>query len=249
MKISLKRPSRKIFPFATQLSATPPARQRFSDGWSCFARFLSEQFLHLLPRHSQSVFISEVLHVECKTSVLLYIDEFLDMISVLRFAIRSKSHYLVFSAVHLKTEIVGDCGVEETERMGKVNFLREFHVRSSSIAHGCRCPFANAIDRNDGCVRKSAAVVRRCCVRFEMGGEVNGAFVLQFFFNVVRDPELFCHPFLHRAMIRNESFWPNFEIGIQDAVKKFQKRFFIKANGIDVMYGDTGVLQCMFDCL
>ena len=84
-------------------------------------------------------------------------------------------------------------------------------------------------------------------MRFVVRRKVDWPFVLQFFADVVRDPEFLRHPFLHGTVVRDESTWPDFEICKEDAVEEFKKWFLVETDGIDIVHSYSCVLQRVVD--
>src|SRR5205085_10633014 len=65
-------------------------------------------------------------------------------------AIRRQAHELVFAVVHLEAAIVGERGVEQSQRVRKIDAVRELDLVSFADAERRRAPFADAVEREDG---------------------------------------------------------------------------------------------------
>ena len=72
--------------------------------------------------HGQAGREVEVAHVEPEGAVRLEVDEFIqNRIDVTRLAIRREAHHFVFAGVDLEAGVIGEGGIEQSERMGKVD--------------------------------------------------------------------------------------------------------------------------------
>ena len=80
-----------------------------------------------------------------------------------------------------------------------------------------------------------------------MLGVVDRPMVLQFLLNILWNPELLHHPFLHGFVEREESSWPDFKVCMEKTIEKFEERFFIEADCVEIFCGNTFVSQCMLN--
>ena len=109
--------------------------------------------------HGQSLAVIEILHVHPETAVGFQIHQVTpDQVGLHGRAIRCKAHELVFAAVDLESAVVGERGVEQTERMGKLQLVKQANPVPVTHTQRGRAPFAHAVNGED----------RR---RFERAGE------------------------------------------------------------------------------
>ena len=110
--------------FAHDLNGTgqvhfPLGERRLRD-----ARWPAEQAVEGAVRHRETGEVVEVLLVEGERAVLTQVEELpIDRIHVLRPAIGSKAHDLILARIDLETSVVGECGVEQTQRIGPAQLL------------------------------------------------------------------------------------------------------------------------------
>src|SRR5439155_17821845 len=98
-------------------------------------------------RHRQAVTIVEVIHVEAKAAVGFEVDETIqDNFLIDRLAKRRQPHELIFAAVHLKTAVISECGIEQAERMRKAQLLSETNPVATADPEARRAPFADAVE-------------------------------------------------------------------------------------------------------
>jgi len=182
-------------------------------------RGFPEEFLHFLPCHREPVLVGKVFHVEGETPVFFYINEAAHLVSVPRLSVWGETHHLVFGAIYLEAEVVGEGRVEEAERIGEADFLREAELRSFPIPDGCRRPFTHPVDRDDRGIWEARAEVRRGGMGFVVFGEEERPLILQFFADDVGNPELLRHPLLHRTVVGEETSRPDLEVCPEDALE------------------------------
>ena len=62
----------------------------------------------------------------------------------------SQAHQLVFAAVHLEAAVRGEGGVEQAERMRKLEVVGQLDAIASAHSHSRGAPFADAVERENG---------------------------------------------------------------------------------------------------
>ena len=102
-------------------------------------------------RHRQALAVVEVLHVEPEAAVGLEVDQVLrDQVVVDGPAVGREAHQLVFAAVDLEAAVVGERGIEQPERVRKLQLLRQLDLVAAPDAQRRRAPLADAVERQDG---------------------------------------------------------------------------------------------------
>ena len=137
-----------------------PLRQRFGRQ----AGGPSEELCELRVRHAQVGAVVEVILIEAKRTVILDVDEVrVDEIGVARPAIRRQPHHLVFARVHLEARVVGECRIQQSQGMGKVDFALDFELIAAADRQRRCCPFADAVEgqHRGGCERRGKERARR----------------------------------------------------------------------------------------
>ena len=108
----------------------------------------TEQSVELLVRHRQTGTVVEVRHVEAERTVRPEIDEIVEnRLRIGRLAIGRQTHYLVFARIHPETGVIGECGIQQSERMREVYFLDDFEMVAAADGGRRRRPFADAVHR------------------------------------------------------------------------------------------------------
>src|SRR5262249_49654108 len=88
------------------------------------ARRATEQRVETRIGHGETGAIVEIAQIEAERSVRLEVDQMIENeLCVFRFAIRGEPHQLVFPRVDLETGVIREGRIEQTEGMGKVDFL------------------------------------------------------------------------------------------------------------------------------
>ena len=86
-----------------------------------------------------------------KRAVRFKIDNLLENFPLeLGLAIGRQAHDLVFARVDPETEVIGESGIEQAERMGKMLLSQHFDAIAGATANAGGSPFTNAIDGEDG---------------------------------------------------------------------------------------------------
>jgi hypothetical protein len=107
-----------------------------------------EERVEALVRHAQPRAVVEVLQVELEAAVVAHVDQpVADDVGMERLAIRRETHHLVFTGVHLEPEVIRERGIQQPERMGKVDLVQDAQRAALPVGERRRGPFAHAVDR------------------------------------------------------------------------------------------------------
>ena len=125
-----------------------------------------------LGRHRQSGAIIEISQVETVRTVGLQIDKMIkNLVDVFRLAIRRQSHDLVFAGVDLEAGVIGKRGIQQTNRMRKVDLAGDVQsIAVTDTGRGCR-PFADPVERQNGGFLERRRKERRSSVALMVVGE------------------------------------------------------------------------------
>ena len=98
------------------------------------AHRLAEQFGEALIGHGEPGAIVEIGHVEPERTVRLEIDQVVeDRLRISGFAIGREPHHLVLAGVDLEAGVIGERRIEQPQRMGKMNLLKD--VEAIALPH------------------------------------------------------------------------------------------------------------------
>ena len=86
-------------------------------------------------------------------------------------AVRRQAHQLVLAAVDLEAAVVGDGGIQQPQRMRKLNLTRQLDAIAAADAEGRGAPFADAIQRQNRRLLERAREEGAGGVAFVMVGE------------------------------------------------------------------------------
>ncbi len=104
-------------------------------------RRAAEQRLDLRAGHRQAVRVGEVLLVHPQAAIVADLDEVvLDGLDVLRLAVRREAHHLVFAGVHLEAGEVGECGIQQAERMREAQLVQDLERAARGRRRSTRSP-------------------------------------------------------------------------------------------------------------
>ena len=132
----------------------------------------AEQLVERVVGHRQALAVVEVLHVQPEAAVGLDVDQMLrDQVPVDRAAVRRQSHQLVLAAVHLEAAVVGECGVQQPERMRKLQLACQRDLVAPPDAQRRRAPLADAVEGQDRGLVERARKERARGVALVMVGE------------------------------------------------------------------------------
>src|SRR5438067_1033928 len=92
-------------------------------------------------------------------------------LGISRLPIGGQTHELILTRIHLETSIIGESGVEQTQRMGKVDLLNEFQCRASTHADRCGAPFTYAVHCQYRSAFERRWVISACGMRLMMLGK------------------------------------------------------------------------------
>ena len=117
----------------------------------------AEQVVKPAVRHRQPLAIVEIIHVHPEAAVAPEFDQVpANGFGKLRPAIGRQTHELVFAAVDLEPAVIGERGIQQPQRMGKLQFAQQPDTVAFAIADGRRAPFAHAVEREDcRCVKRA----------------------------------------------------------------------------------------------
>ena len=114
------------------------------------ARRPSKQTVEGAIGHREALAEVEVAHVQAQRPVLAKIDQFIeDLPHKARLAVGRQAHHFVLARIHLEPGVVGERGVEETDRIGKMQLVENLEVVSSADADRRRRPLSHTIHRQD----------------------------------------------------------------------------------------------------
>src|SRR5262252_4431227 len=105
-----------------------------------------EQVVKLPVRHRQTGAIIEVLEIQAKRAVRLYIHQILaDPVHVERAAVGSQTHELVLARVHPESGVVGEGRIKQAERMREMDLAENLQLISTAQRNRSGGPFADAV--------------------------------------------------------------------------------------------------------
>src|SRR6266571_8426467 len=100
--------------------------------------------------HREPAKVVEVPLIQPERTVVLQVNELIvDSLHVFRFSIGRETHDLVLTGVHLEARVVGERGVQQTERVWPPKLAVQRDVGVVPYPEGRGCPLANAVDRED----------------------------------------------------------------------------------------------------
>src|SRR4051794_9443242 len=77
-----------------------------------------------------------------------------NQLCVFRFAIGRQPHHLIFTGIDLESGVVGKSGIEQAQRMWKMDLPRRREMIVAAQAQRRRGPFTYAVHRQNGCPLK-----------------------------------------------------------------------------------------------
>src|SRR5437016_3199322 len=89
---------------------------------------------------------------------------FVDQVYIFRLAVRGEPHEFVFTAVDFEAAIVGKRGVEQTERVRKLEMMGQLDAVATARAERSRRPLPYAVHRQDRGLLKRTGEERARCV-------------------------------------------------------------------------------------
>ena len=115
------------------------------------ARRRAEQRIEARVGHRQPGAVVEVVQVQPEGAIVLDVDELLlDDVEILRLAVGREPHHLVFARVDLEAGVVGEGGIEQTERVREVDLADHLQAVAVSQRQRRRGPFADTVHRQHG---------------------------------------------------------------------------------------------------
>ena len=209
--------------------------QRF-DRCFGFAWFTTEQLMKTRTGHCQAHTIIEKIHVQTKRAVVANFNQVLaNQIRIFRFTIGGQSHQLVLARIDSKSTVIGERGVQQTQRVGKTNFVGQFDFVSAADTQRRGRPFADSIHRQNGGFVERRRIKGACRVRLMVFTKTNAALVgtlacrVQTSRNLATQMQFLPRPLRNRFQERSESAWRIAQVGFQQSIKLL-KRFFVETN-------------------
>src|SRR4051812_48980822 len=115
------------------------------------ARRPAEELIERLAGHGQTAEVIEVLLIQPERAVLAQVDELTkNDIHVARLPVRSETHHLVFTGIHLEAGVIGKGGVQQPERVWPSELRENFQIAPLAQADRRGRPFTDAVHRQDG---------------------------------------------------------------------------------------------------
>src|SRR5688572_24511558 len=102
----------------------------------------------------------EVIHIQADAAIIAEIDGLVDLIEIARLTEGSHAHDFVLTFVDFKSEIGGEGGIEQSKRVRETRFAEQVDFIFAAVEaalcvpYGGCCPFAYAIDGEDGSLIK-----------------------------------------------------------------------------------------------
>ena len=160
--------------------------------------------------HREPLAVVEVLHVEPEAAIVFEIDQMpVNRLLIKRPPVGREAHQLVLPAVDLEPAIVRKRGIQEPERMRKLNPIRQLDPVPAPDAHRRRRPFPDAVERQDRRLVKRTREERAGGVTFVVIGK-HDRYVCTFaeaLSDGVRQPNLFLEPHGYRHVEAAEPAW------------------------------------------
>ena len=202
---------------------------------SGFLRRSAEKAIEGAIRHGEAGHEIEVAQVEAEGAVWLEIDQLRqDQVAKDRFAVGGETHHFVFPGVDPKTEVVGEGGVEQAERMRETQIGQQLDPVPFPAADACRRPFPHPIDRQHRRVFEGRREKRGGGVGFVMLRENDCAFKFELPANDVLEPDLLLHPDRHGLEERAQPERRAGQVGGKQPVE-LQEWLLVKGDEIELL--------------
>src|SRR5215831_21082288 len=85
--------------------------------------------------------------------------------------VRRKAHHLVLARVDAKSDVLGECAIQEPEGMRKADVMCQLEMVAPTPSQRRRGPLSNAVEGEDSCLPERRGKKCTGCVRFVMISE------------------------------------------------------------------------------
>ena len=214
------------------------------------ARRTAQQLIEPAVCHFAALEKTEAIHVQPERAVRLQVNHvFKNRTGETRLAVRREAHQLVLAGVDAKTAVRRERRVEQTQRVRKVKLAQHLDAVVRASADRRRRPLTDAVHREDGGAIERRRIKRARRVGDVMLGEQDRA--------VGRQAVELVADGLAQVEFLREPGWqhpqPRRQAGRCDGQKtlehprKFDDRFVVKHNRIEIGQADAALLQTKTD--
>src|ERR1700730_3123762 len=198
--------------------------------------------------HREAGAEGKIIEVQSKRTIRLHIDQVIeDCLYIFRCAIGGEAHGFIFAGIDLKPRVVGECRIEQPERMWKMNFLDDPQVVVLAECGRGRRPLADAVHRQDERRLKWCGIISRSGMRKMMFAKAQLSFVAErwsdsreFAEQKVALKQLFANPQRHGFAKRSKTARRECEISFDQPFES-QERLFVKDDAIDATSAGLGL--------
>ena len=210
----------------------------------------AEQRSEAVIGHAQAGAIVEIGKIETERTVLLHVDQLVEnRLREARPAIRRKAHDLVLAGIDLEPGVIGEGGIEQAERMRKLDLAIERDGPAASHARRCRRPLADPVhgqDRRFREWRRIEGARRMALVMFGKKQAVGpfdiGRVLLQFIDEKLPKKQLFLQPQRHRLGEGRIAARREGEIGL-DQTFEFDEGLLVKDDMVALIERDAALRE------
>ena len=202
-------------------------------------RWRAEQLVERPVGHGETAEVVEVLLVQAERAVFTDVDHVVEQqLDVFRLTVGGETHDLVLARVHLEAEVVGERGVQETQRIRPVELAQQPDVVALAHADRGRGPLAHAVHGEDRGPVEGRRKERARRVRLVMLGVEDLALVAQLPPQLLVEVELVLDPERPRHEERSKPLRRDAEVGLQDPLE-LEQGLVVKADEGQVADADA----------
>ena len=215
------------------------------------ARRAAEQIVEARGRHGQALAIVEVGHVHPHRSVRLQIDELAqNRLGEARLAVRREPHQLVFAAVDREPAVVGERGIQQPQRVRKVQLLGQRDAIAAAHPEARRRPLADAVNRQDRRLVERRREERAGRMRLVVLGKDEAPLIAaaERLAHLPREMQLPLDPQRQRLPERSEPAGRVGEIGLEQPLE-LEQRLVVEGDVIELVGADSAALEAERDRL
>ncbi len=208
---------------------------------------LPEELRETRVGHREPVGVGEVFRVQFEGPVFPQIHQLPeDEVGVLRPAIGGCAHHLVFGAVDLESEVVGEGAVEKPQRVGEADLPDQLEGVAASHALGGRRPLADAVEGQDRGLLEGGGQERRRGVGLVVLGEEHLALEPEALLELLGHPQLLPEPDRHGLGERRERAREGGQVGEEDPLE-LDERLVVEDHIVEIAHADAPLLEAIPD--